>query len=440
MTERYDAIIIGAGIIGTATSYALRKKGWGVLNIDKLPTCGYGSTAGSTAIVQPCYSTLDESALACESHHYWSNWSAFIGGEEVDERGLARYKNCGSLVMKTEQNGYLESACLFMDQLNSTYENLNAEQAKQKLPIVTMDSFAPVKRVDDPGFGIPNKAPLRGAVFFRDAGYVNDPQLAAHNILRAAEAAGSKFIFGERVKAIRQQHGRVCGVTLENGDQIDSSVVLNAAGPHSYRVNAMAGIDNVMKIKTRALRHEVAQVPMPGGFNGARDGCVTSDDDIGIYMRPEHRTHFLIGSESPKGEKREWVDPDNFEPHFTQQWRAQVMRACQRIPSLSMPTQLRGVVELYDVSDDWKPIYDKSDLPGYYMAIGTSGHQFKTAPLVGELMAELIETSEGGNNQDENPIEFQLKHIGYTLNSGFYSRLREVNKTTSVPDGEQINE
>jgi len=30
-----------------------------------------------------------------------------------------------------------------------------------------------------------------------------------------------------------------------------------------------------------------------------------------------------------------------------------------------------------DVSDDWIPIYDKSDLKGYYQAIGTSGNQFR---------------------------------------------------------------
>jgi len=38
----------------------------------------------------------------------------------------------------------------------------------------------------------------------------------------------------------------------------------------------------------------------------------------------------------------------------------------------------------------WIPIYDKSDLPGFYLAIGTSGNQYKNAPEVGKMMAELI--------------------------------------------------
>ena len=29
----------------------------------------------------------------------------------------------------------------------------------------------------------------------------------------------------------------------------------------------------------------------------------------------------------------------------------------------------------YDASEDWTPIYDKSKLNGYFMAIGTSGNQ-----------------------------------------------------------------
>ena len=55
------------------------------------------------------------------------------------------------------------------------------------------------------------------------------------------------------------------------------------------------------------------------------------------------------------------------------------MRQPGALPGLPVPTHLRGVVDLYDVSDDSMPIYNKSDLPGFYMAVGTSGNQFKNA-------------------------------------------------------------
>ncbi|HEX6315707.1 MAG TPA: FAD-dependent oxidoreductase [Gemmatimonadaceae bacterium] len=72
MAERYDAIIIGAGIIGACTAYELAKRGWRTLNVDRLPAAGYGSTGSSCAIIRTHYSTLDGSALAYESFFYWT--------------------------------------------------------------------------------------------------------------------------------------------------------------------------------------------------------------------------------------------------------------------------------------------------------------------------------------------------------------------------------
>ena len=88
-------------------------------------------------------------------------------------------------------------------------------------------------------------------------------------------------------------------------------------------------------------------------------------------------------------------------------------------------------VELYDVSDDWIPIYDKSDLGGFYMAVGTSGNQFKNAPIAGEMMAELVEACEAGHDHDRDPVRFHLKHIDRTIDLGFYSRRREINPESS---------
>ena len=86
------------------------------------------------------------------------------------------------------------------------------------------------------------------------------------------------------------------------------------------------------------------------------------------------------------------------------------MRVAQRIQSLEIPNQMKGLVDLYDASDDWIPIYDKSSLPGFYMAVGTSGNQYKNAPVVGVLMAELIEKVEAGQNHDQDPVRFRMKH------------------------------
>jgi sarcosine oxidase subunit beta len=175
----------------------------------------------------------------------------------------------------------------------------------------------------------------------------------------------------------------------------------------------------------------VAHVPSPKGYDFEHQGCVVSDSDTAAYLRPEHGNHILIGSEDPDCDPKEWVDPDDFDRNFTDQATILAMRAAQRVTGLPIPNVMKGVVELYDVTDDWIPIYDKSDLPGFYMAVGTSGNQFKNAPIAGEMMATLIATCEGGQDHDKKPVGFHLKHIDRRIDLGFYSRLREINQESS---------
>jgi len=206
-------------------------------------------------------------------------------------------------------------------------------------------------------------------------------------------------------------------------------------------VNRMAGVEDSMNIKTCAMKQEVAHVPAPIGLKWERVGCVISDGDIGCYSRPEVGDHVLIGSEDPDCDPQEWVDPDEFyagkgghgrDNVLTEgQWKAQCYRLGKRIPTLQVPNQPKGVVDLYDCSDDWIPIYDKSDLPGFYMAIGTSGNQYKNATVVGRMMAELIDACEHGLDHDKDPFQFTFHYTKRSTNVGFFSRKREINTNSS---------
>ena len=124
-------------------------------------------------------------------------------------------------------------------------------------------------------------------------------------------------------------------------------------------------------------------------------------------------------------------DPDNFDRNLTDQIKTLNMRLAQRLPWLGIPEQAKGVVELYDVTEDWMPIYDKSDLPGFYMACGSSGNQFKNAPVAGKLMTALIEAWEGGHDHDSEPVNFHLENIGQDISLGAFSRNREINQNSS---------
>ena len=79
---------------------------------------------------------------------------------------------------------------------------------------------------------------------------------------------------------------------------------------------------------------------------------------------------------------------------------------------------------MYDVTDDWIPIYDKTGLAGFFVAIGTSGNQFKNAPVVGMLMAELVEAVQGGHDHDASPVSVTLPRTGNTVSLGAFSRRR----------------
>ena len=219
---------------------------------------------------------------------------------------------------------------------------------------------------------------------------------------------------------------------MSDGRKLYSNVIVNVAGPHSMKINKMAGVEEKMNIKTKALKVEVSHVSSPEKFNYEKDAFVVSDSDIGCYSRPEIGNHILIGSEDPECDERIFVDPDNWDENFSDQWNTQVLRQAQRYPNLPISSKVKGVVSLYDVSDDWIPIYDKSDLSGFYMAIGTSGNQYKNAPVAGVLMSELIEYCENGNDHDKTPLSVNLKHINTNISLAFYSRNRKINKESSM--------
>jgi len=430
MNKDFDAIIIGAGIIGCSTAFELSKKGLKTINLDKLPASGNGSTSNSCAVIRVHYSTLDGTAVAYESYQYWNEWEKYLGVK--DPQGMAKFFKRGIMVFKSEANEDLKKVRSKIDALGISYEDLDVAGIKEKYPLLDNTSYFPPRRPEDDQFSVANPDPLTGAIYYSEGGFVSDPILSTHNVQVAAEAHGAKFRFKTKVVDILNNEGRVQGVLLEDGTMIQAPVVVNASGPHSFVINRMARVEDGMKIKTRALRHEVVHVPAPEGFDYEMLGCPSSDSDIGAYWRPEVGNHILSGSEDPECDSKEWIeDPDDFNRNLTDQARAQACRLALRIPELRIPNRIQGVVDLYDVTDDWIPIYDRSDLPGFYLAIGTSGNQYKNAPVVGKMMAELITQCENGKDHDQDPIIFHLEKMDRDIDMKFYSRLREINQESS---------
>jgi sarcosine oxidase subunit beta len=60
------------------------------------------------------------------------------------------------------------------------------------------------------------------------------------------------------------------------------------------------------------------------------------------------------------------------------------------------------------------------------MAIGTSGNQYKNGPAIGLVLSDIINACENGHDHDRNPVEVKLRNIDFTLNTGIFSRNRDV--------------
>ena len=149
---------------------------------------------------------------------------------------------------------------------------------------------------------------------------------------------------------------------------------------------------------------------------------------MGTYFRPHPGDTLVVGGMEAPCDPLIWLDdPRQARVNIdADTWNTQTLRVARRLPTISIPGRHTGIVGVYDVSDDWIPIYDRTALDGFYVAIGTSGHGFKSAPVVGELMAGLIARCEAGHPHDSDPLRLPALATGQTVNMGTFSRRRAV--------------
>ncbi|RNL61955.1 FAD-binding oxidoreductase [Nocardioides marmoriginsengisoli] len=425
----YDAAIIGAGVIGCSIAYALARDGYRVCVYDRGGAAGNGSTSASSANIRFNYSTWEGVATAWESFVLWDDWTNHLGG--VDEAGMARFIKTGGVVLDSPDQDSERVLALF-DRAGIPYERWDAADIRSRLPVLDPSRYYPPKQIGDPEFWDDPQGEV-GGYWVPDNGFVDDPALAAHNLMSAARRHGAEFRFNAPVTAIRREDGAITGVQIKDEPTVPVSVVVNAAGPHSAVVNALAGVIDDFNVGTRPMRQEVHQVPAPPGFGSNHLVPLVGDLDLGTYFRGTPNGDLLIGGTEPACDPMEWLDdPDEYNHKPTQGvFDAQVIRTARRLPSLAVPNAPRGIGGVYDVSDDWIPIYDKTSLSGYFVAIGTSGNQFKNAPIVGDLLASIIAASRQGRDHDTDPVQLTLPRTGHTIDLAHYSRKRKFNQDSS---------
>merc|ERR1712146_399793 len=135
-------------------------------------------------------------------------------------------------------------------------------------------------------------------------------------------------------------------------------------------------------------------------------------------MRPQGKGTLLVGSIEPECDELEFLaKPEDLEAGLTDEWTTMVYRAALRFPSLQVPNSAAGLTALYDTTPDWVPIYDRTALGGFYSIRGTSGNQFKMAPVVGRICARLVDGCENGSDHDAEPLQLPYMYTEGSLNS-----------------------
>jgi len=448
------AVVIGAGVIGSSIALQLKRLGHDVTVVERNSAAGMGSTSASSAVVRFNYSTFDAVALSWESYFLWKEFKDLIDG--TNSYSSKPLSNSQQHYAHLEDRGYVmldvpvlsnEKTMALFDQAGIPYEIWDSKQLKIGMPGIDAGRYWPNKPVKSDEFFNEASEEL-GAIFSKHGGYVSDPLLAAQNFAMAAKREGVNFKFRKVVVGIEKNLGRVCGVAVSDFDSqskkpldaghevIAADVVINVAGPWSTLINQMAGAGSDFTMELKPLRAEVHQISTPKDI---LPGPIMGDLDLGTYVRSGPGGITLVGGTEPECDALEWVTPDKVDEvnmtRTVEVFESQTYRFARRFPAAQIPSTPVGVVGVYDVSSDWTPIYDKTDVPGFYVAIGTSGNQFKNAPGAGLIMAHLITQVEKGADHDSEPVVYQCTKSKSVINLGTFSRKRARNLTSGTVMG-----
>ena len=357
MATHYDAIVVGAGIIGASTAHFLKKKGLArVLLVDRGGIAS-GGTGRSAAIVRSFYTIPVMARLAREAVRLFHRLE-----EEVGSDGGFHATGFTQLI-PPEWVSVAEEKVAMHRALGIETELVPEDEWRQRFPWLVAEGVGAV-------------------VFERASGYA-DPVRTTEGFVEAFVGAGGEFRPRTPVRALIRNADRITGVVLDDGE-IEAGAVVNAAGPWARPLAESAGLD----LPLRAVREQDAVWEVRAG-RPLPDTPVANAVDA-VYMRPMGDGRWLFGRAFPKPYHD--VDPYNFKETCDNDFVMEVYaRWCRRLPGLEGATLLHGYAALYDVTPDWIPFMGpRSGLEGYFDASGGSGHAFKTGPIFARELADWI--------------------------------------------------
>jgi sarcosine oxidase, subunit beta len=360
MNQTYDAIVIGAGVIGASVAYNLSRRGLKVLILER-KSVGAGATGSSSGLVRMHYDIEVDSALAWESFHFFRNWRERIGGDTSTALSAScGFKKTGFLqIVAPEKNEHLRANVEMHKRIGILTEVVTAEDVRKIAPMFSTDDF-------------------ELAAYEPESGYA-DPVLTTNSFIENAKVNGAVLKQDCEATGIRTSGGKVVGVDSGKGS-FDAPVVVNCAGTFAGRIAKLVGVE----IPLDTWTHDVAFVKRPPKV-GMHPTVI--DDVLSMYFRPEGElTLVALEDDNRMGELPE-SDLSRVEPEFVM--RA-IDRICQRVGDMEEGALHSTHVGRDGLTPDQRAVMDKAGPEGFYVACGFSGTGFKLSPAVGVCMSELI--------------------------------------------------
>jgi sarcosine oxidase len=362
----YDAIVLGAGGVGSAAMWQLARRGLRVLGIDRFaPPHGEGSSHGQTRIIRQAYfEHADYVPLLLESYRLWEELEGLTGQLLKIEAGLLEVGPRDGVVVP----GVLMAA----RQHRLAVEELAAAEIESRWP----------------GFRLAeNQSPGLTGVFESRAGYLKVEECVAA-CLAEAKRHGAELL--PNVEVHDWQAGNDILVRTAAGDFRANRLVITAgawAGPllHSLGVPLEVRRKPLLWYEPRdASANAAALTRAANGFP-----CFLFELPHGIfYGFPAVDDRGLKAAEHSGGDTV--LDPLTVDRQLHAGDGERVDQFLQSyIPSVRTPCREHAVC-LYTMSPDEHFIVDRHpDDPRIVFAAGLSGHGFKFTPVLGQALAEL---------------------------------------------------
>ncbi|MFO7891360.1 MAG: FAD-binding oxidoreductase [bacterium] len=362
MNKNFDAIIIGGGMIGTATGYYLSKRGLKVLVLEKNFLTA-GSTGRCITGIRQQFSTPASIKTAMESVDIFKNLNKEFG---ID--------------IEWASSGYMFLA--YDEEKVKTFKS-NIERQKQFGLEVNFLSPEECKKI----VPLLNIKDLIGGVWCSSDGQAN-PFLVVKGYAKGIEKNGGTILINTEVKKINTKNGKVKSVITSNGETFSAPVIINSAGPWAKEIGQMAGL----KLPVEPERHEALiteavkyeKIPM----------LVDYRTDGGYFV--QRVTGQFIGCYTP-----ETLIPGKDTGSSLEFLQEMSRRMSRIVPALENVAILRQWAGSYCMTPDGNPIIGETEIDGFYCSVGMSGHGFMLGPALGKYLAQYITDSTWPFNLNE---------------------------------------